>query len=223
MHPEPSLTSFSPSFADRLDMNEPSSFCDGSCGSGRTDLENITTPFLLPGLPGNVVILDAPYPEGYNATLWGTSGNVTINGTHTFNSTPPASVDRRAQLSRRVGAGVDVNTPAYEIHAALPRLSSSTVSPNATHAGGKILHLDVHNYYGTMMGRATIKALEAHRCGCSPAPFPTYDCLWADSPSLPRSAPGLASGRLSSRALSPPAPAGRSPTGRATTSPGGRA
>lgn len=141
---EPSLTSLSHSVADRLDMNEPSSFCDGSCGSGRTDLENITTPFLLPGLPGNVVIFDAPYPEGYNATLWGTSGNVTINGTLTFNSTPPASVDRRAQLSRRVGAGVDVNTPAYSIHNALPRLSSSTVSPNATHAGGSIQHFDVH-------------------------------------------------------------------------------
>lgn len=151
-----------------LDMNEPSSFCDGSCGSGRTDIENITTPFLLPGLPGNVIITDAPYPEGYNSTLWGTSGNVTINGTLTFNSTPPAQVDRRAQLSRRVGAGVDVNEPAYSIHNALARLSSSTVSPNATHANGTLQHFDVHNVYGKLMGEGSIKALEAHRPGKRP-------------------------------------------------------
>lgn len=173
--------------------NEPSSFCDGSCGSGRTDLENITTPFLLPGSPGNVVILDGgahllflfvallarltmhraracssrppEFPEGYNASLWGTSGNMTINGTSTFNSAPPAAaLDRRHQLSRRVGAGVDVNEPAYQIHNALGRLSASTVSPNATHANGTIQHFSVHNLWGLMSEFATAKALAANRC-----------------------------------------------------------
>lgn len=153
-----------------LDMNEPSSFCDGSCGTGRKDLENITTPFLLPGSPGNVVVVDGAWPEGYNASLWGSSGNITINGSLTFNSTPPISgstVDRRHQLSRRVGQGVDVNEPAYQIHNALARLSSSTVSPNATHEGG-IVDFDVHSSWGLQSEQATAKVWETYRPGVRP-------------------------------------------------------
>ena len=41
-------------------MNEASSFCDGSCGSG-IDISNTSVPFLLPGVPGNLV---TDYPEG---------------------------------------------------------------------------------------------------------------------------------------------------------------
>jgi alpha-glucosidase len=45
-----------------LDMNEASSFCEGSCGSGldAKGLSNTTTPFVLPGQPGNMV---TDYPE----------------------------------------------------------------------------------------------------------------------------------------------------------------
>nr|ALS55547.1 alpha-glucosidase [Phaffia rhodozyma] len=147
-----------------IDMNEPSSFCEGSCGSS-ADLNNITPPFLLPGQPGAVTLIDGTFPEGYNATLWGYSGNLTINGSLTFNSTPPnyGRPDRRSQLSRRVGQGVDVNTPAYEIHNALDKLAISTVSPNATHLNGDIQDIDVHNLFGYMEGIATFNVWNTYK------------------------------------------------------------
>jgi alpha-glucosidase len=45
-----------------LDMNEATSFCEGSCGTGASvqDLGNTSTPFILPGDPGNLV---QDYPE----------------------------------------------------------------------------------------------------------------------------------------------------------------
>jgi alpha-glucosidase len=45
-----------------LDMNEASSFCEGSCGTGLSAKEfgNTSTPFPLPGQPGGYV---TAYPE----------------------------------------------------------------------------------------------------------------------------------------------------------------
>lgn len=55
--------------------------------------------------------------QGYNATLWGTSGNITVNGSLTYGSTPPKLSKSEAHyLEKRVGKGVDLNTPAYEVH-----------------------------------------------------------------------------------------------------------
>ncbi|KAF9528217.1 glycosyl hydrolases family 31-domain-containing protein [Crepidotus variabilis] len=59
-----------------LDMNEASSFCEGSCGTG-VDLSNTTAPFFLPGNPGNMVV---DYPECYNSTIHGPSGNLSVGG-----------------------------------------------------------------------------------------------------------------------------------------------
>ncbi|KAI0310612.1 glycosyl hydrolases family 31-domain-containing protein, partial [Amylostereum chailletii] len=146
-----------------LDMNEPSSFCDGSWrpfGSGTgVDLNNVTTPIILPGEPSNLV---TDYPEGYNATPWGSRGNMTINGTLTYGSVPPSTGLFRTLPKRGVGAGGDpnaeLNTPPYAIHNAFGRLSIHTVSPNATHAGG-YAELDTHNLFGYMEERATHLAL----------------------------------------------------------------
>ncbi|KAJ7627419.1 glycosyl hydrolases family 31-domain-containing protein [Roridomyces roridus] len=138
-----------------LDMNEASSFCDGSCGSG-IDISNTTLPVLLPGAPGNLV---TDYPEGYNATISGPSGNVTINGTLTFGAT-----DDSSSLSKRgVGAGnqtgIDINAPPYAIHNGNGRLSIHTLATNATHFGG-YADLDTHNLWGLMETIATHKALQ---------------------------------------------------------------
>ncbi|KAF9779894.1 glycosyl hydrolases family 31-domain-containing protein [Thelephora terrestris] len=136
-----------------LDMNEVSSFCDGSCGTG-ANLSNTSVPFYLPGHPNNLVI---DYPEGYNVTRFGPSGNLTVNGTHTYdpsvringvgNNVTPGSGDKRHGTE-----------PSYSVHNGNGPLSSLTIAANATHASG-LGELDVHNLWGLMNSQATFKAL----------------------------------------------------------------
>ncbi|KAJ7892526.1 hypothetical protein B0H14DRAFT_3427931 [Mycena olivaceomarginata] len=106
-----------------LDMNEASSFCDGSCGTV-INISNTSMPFLLPSDPGNPI---TDYPEGYNATISGPSGNITVNGTLTYGAT--SSVVSTLS-SRRIGTGgqtdVDLNIPPYAIHNGFGRLSKET-------------------------------------------------------------------------------------------------
>ncbi|EIN04541.1 hypothetical protein PUNSTDRAFT_47500 [Punctularia strigosozonata HHB-11173 SS5] len=164
-----------------LDMNEASSFCDGSCGTG-IDISNTSTPFLLPGVPGNPV---STYPECYDVDRFGPSGNITVNGTLTCNATSSfsAALTERADLVERkkdekkdekkerkkdekkrrgLGAGgqpdVELNAPPYAIHNGNGRLSLHALATNATHAGG-FVELDTHNLWGTMEAIASHKAL----------------------------------------------------------------
>ncbi|KIM86518.1 glycoside hydrolase family 31 protein [Piloderma croceum F 1598] len=140
------------------DMNEASSFCDGSCGTG-ANLSNTTVPNFLPGSPENPV---TAYPECYNSTISGPSGNMTVNSTSTYtcDSTNSSSIT----LSRRgIGAGnqsgVDLNAPPYPIHNGNGRLAIHALATNATHAGG-YAELDVHNLWGMMEEKATHKAIQ---------------------------------------------------------------
>ncbi|KAJ7240162.1 glycosyl hydrolases family 31-domain-containing protein [Mycena haematopus] len=137
-----------------LDMNEASSFCDGSCGTG-IDISNTSTPFLLPGMPGNLV---TDYPEGYNATISGPSGNITVNGTLTYGATAGSTLSTRG-IGAGNQTGVELNTPPYAIHNANGRLSSHGLATNATHHGGYV-ELDTHNLWGLMEAEATHKALK---------------------------------------------------------------
>ncbi|RPD82750.1 hypothetical protein L226DRAFT_450346 [Lentinus tigrinus ALCF2SS1-7] len=148
-----------------LDVNEPASKCDGSCGTG-ADYSNLTLPFLIPGEPGDLV---TDWPEGYNVTVWGPSGNITINGTLTYdnNGTSLAALNRRG-----LGAGhqsdVDLNNPQYAIHnGTFGPVWSGTVATNATHAGGYV-ELDVHNLWGLMEEKATHLALLSIHAGKRP-------------------------------------------------------
>ncbi|OJT04578.1 Alpha-glucosidase [Trametes pubescens] len=138
-----------------LDMNEPSSFCLGSCGTG-IEHTNTSTPFLLPGKPGNLV---TEFPEGYDATVWGPSGNMTINGTLTFtNATKNLATRGLGGLGAGGQQDVDLNDPPYAIHNGDGPLSTKTVATNATNAGG-FVELDVHNMWGLMEEKATHLAL----------------------------------------------------------------
>ncbi|KAF8547986.1 glycoside hydrolase family 31 protein [Imleria badia] len=135
-----------------LDMNEPSSFCSYSCGTGANF--SALQPF---NVVGTVVI---GYPECYNETLWGPSGNMTINGTST-NSCPPGTTET---LSKRgVGAGAEPNvnltSPPYAIHNGYGALSTNTLATNATHSGGYV-ELDVHNMFGMLEEKTTHLALQ---------------------------------------------------------------
>ncbi|PFH48160.1 glycoside hydrolase family 31 protein [Amanita thiersii Skay4041] len=135
-----------------LDMNEASSFCDGSCGTG-ADLSKTDPPFLLPGVPGNPV---ADYPECYDVKSFGPSGNMTINGTSTCR--PGDSNLATRGLGAGHQQGVELNMPPYTIHNGFGRLSEHTLAPNATHVDG-IVELDAHNLFGLMEEKATHMAL----------------------------------------------------------------
>ncbi|EJF67386.1 hypothetical protein DICSQDRAFT_151660 [Dichomitus squalens LYAD-421 SS1] len=140
-----------------LDMNEVSSFCTGSCGTG-VDLSIPPTPVLLPGTPGDLV---TDFPEGYNATVWGPSGNMTINGTSTFGNNGNTE---NTIVKRGLGAGqekqVNFNHPPYAIHNGfgLNDLDEKTIATNATHANG-LVEIDTHNLWGLMEEKATHLAL----------------------------------------------------------------
>ncbi|KAI9062310.1 glycoside hydrolase family 31 protein [Trametes sanguinea] len=144
-----------------LDVNEPSSFCIGSCGTG-ANLTAATIPTMFfPGTPGNLV---TEYPEGYNATIWGPSGNITINGTLTFgnHSVAPSREHTKRGLGAAAEPGVDLNSPPYALHNADGFLSTHTVSTNATHANGAV-ELDTHNLWGLMEEKAThLSLLDIH-------------------------------------------------------------
>ncbi|KAI0668774.1 glycosyl hydrolases family 31-domain-containing protein [Trametes maxima] len=142
-----------------LDMNEPASFCNGSCGTG-ADLAEATIPTShFPGTPGNLV---TDYPEGYNATIWGPSGNLTINGTLTYgDDTATRELSKRA-VGAAAEPGVDLNSPPYAIHNADGPVWANTVSTNATHANGAA-ELDVHNLWGLMEEKTTHLGLLALR------------------------------------------------------------
>ncbi|KAK0443217.1 hypothetical protein EV421DRAFT_1735826 [Armillaria borealis] len=89
-----------------LDMNEASSFCDGSYGTG-ANLTNTGVSFLLPGEPGNLVLdYRGEYLDYLRFHAQVPVGNMTVNGTLT------CVVTINQTLSRR---GVDLNTPPYAI------------------------------------------------------------------------------------------------------------
>ncbi|KAF9472639.1 hypothetical protein BDN70DRAFT_844291 [Pholiota conissans] len=138
-----------------LDMNEASSFCDGSCGTG-ADLSNTSPPFLLPGQPGNLV---SAYPECYNPSISGPSGNVTVDGALTCQLDATNSSLHQRGLGAGKQQGVDLNTPPYAIHNGNGRLSIHALATNASHAGGQV-ELDVHNLWGLMEEKATHLALQ---------------------------------------------------------------
>ncbi|EJD47637.1 hypothetical protein AURDEDRAFT_61870, partial [Auricularia subglabra TFB-10046 SS5] len=150
-----------------LDMNEVSSFCDGSCGSG-IDISNTTAPFVLPGEPGNLV---TNWPEwyDYNGTVSGPSGNITVDGELTCRAT---ELKPKPELLRRgLGAAnqtdIDINSPPYAIHNGFGPLWIHTVATNATHAAG-YAELDTHSLWGLMEEHVTHESLTKIRKGTRP-------------------------------------------------------
>ncbi|KAF8436228.1 glycoside hydrolase family 31 protein [Boletus edulis BED1] len=136
-----------------LDMNEASSFCPYSCGTGA----NLSA--LIPLDESGRVLTN--WPECYNATKWGTSGNMTIDGVSTnsctTNSTTTTVVKRDIAAGQE--AGFNINDPPYKIHNGFGPLSNHTLATNATHQDGYV-ELDVHNMFGLMEEKTTYLALK---------------------------------------------------------------
>ena len=52
----------------------------------------------------------------YNATIWGPSGNITINGTLTYGNASAAGAHAKRGLGAAAEPGVNLNSPPYAIH-----------------------------------------------------------------------------------------------------------
>ncbi|KAG1814614.1 glycoside hydrolase family 31 protein [Suillus subaureus] len=145
-----------------LDMNEASSFCSDSCGTGAN--YSALAPL---SVAGTVV---TGYPECYNETIWGPSGNMTINGTYTNSCTTSSTttlverrdVEGRGVERRGVGAVLFVLYYGFDLtrNKAIGSLYRNTLATNATHSGG-YAELDVHNMFGFMEEKTTHLAIQS--------------------------------------------------------------
>ncbi|KAF3922008.1 Alpha-glucosidase [Dactylellina cionopaga] len=145
-----------------LDMNEVSSFCVGSCGSGQVDLNPVHPPFKLPGERGSVIY---SYPEGFNVTnsTESAAAAAAAKAQDEWNSqqNPPSTVTTPYYQIPAVTPDVrNINHPPYAINHAQGDhdLAVHAVSPNATHYDGTSEY-DVHSIWGALEIKATYATL----------------------------------------------------------------
>ncbi|KAL1980272.1 hypothetical protein VTN96DRAFT_4416 [Rasamsonia emersonii] len=143
-----------------LDMNEVSSFCVGSCGTGNLTLNPVHPNFALPGEPGAVIY---DYPEDFNVTnaTAAASASAASSSQAAATATATSSSTTISYLRTTPTPGVrNVNYPPYVINHVQEGhdLSVHAVSPNATHVDG-VQEYDVHNLWGYQETNATYHAL----------------------------------------------------------------
>ncbi|PYH96809.1 extracellular alpha-glucosidase aglu [Aspergillus ellipticus CBS 707.79] len=140
------------------DMNEVSSFCIGSCGSGNLSL-NPVSGTTLPGAPGNIIF---DYPEAFNITNATEAASASAGAASQAAATATTTSTSVSYLSRTEPTpGVrNVEYPPYVINNVQDGhdLSAHAVTPNATHADG-VQEYDVHSLFGHQELNATYQAL----------------------------------------------------------------
>jgi alpha-glucosidase len=146
-----------------IDMSEVSSFCVGSCGSGKV-LENpVAPPFSLPGAPGSVIY---DYPEGFNLTnateassASAASSSQAASVASAATASGPTPTSTTPYLTSTPTPGVrNINYPPYVINNVQGDLAVHAVSPNATHHDGSVEY-EYHNLFGHQILNATYHAL----------------------------------------------------------------
>lgn len=122
-----------------IDMNEVSSFCVGSCGTGNLTLNPAHPPFKLPGEPGAVIY---EYPEGFNltnATEAASASEASSSQAASSSTSAGVSTSTTSYLRTTPTPGVrDINYPPYVIKHVNGDLAVHATSPNATHVDGVV-------------------------------------------------------------------------------------
>ncbi|KAF2681021.1 glycoside hydrolase family 31 protein [Lentithecium fluviatile CBS 122367] len=141
-----------------IDMNEVSSFCVGSCGTGNVTLNPAHVPFALPGETGNKIY---EFPEAFNitnATQAASASAASSSQAASLSTAPPASSTSTTYLRTTPIPGVrNVNHPPYVINHVNGDLAVHAVSPNATHANG-VEEYDAHNIWGRVSSHQILNA-----------------------------------------------------------------
>ena len=155
-----------------LDMNEASSFCVGSCGTGNVTQNPVHPPFPLNGEPGEVIY---DYPEGFNLTNATEAASASAGSASQVAATStPSSLSISTTMAATPTPTIDptienINYPPYAINHQQGNhdLAVHAVSPNATHHDGT-LEYNIHNIWGYRESVATYNALIDHHPGIRP-------------------------------------------------------
>lgn len=153
-----------------LDMNEQSSFVPGNAADSKTNLSDTPSHVASTSVAG--------WPQGYNNLTWGSSGNMTVNGSLTYAPGPVQNnvygspdLDTANQVFNKA-FGPDepdfayenattrfLDNPPYAIHNGLHYMESplqlnldkKTVAMETVGVDGKRVMYDVHNLDGSLM------------------------------------------------------------------------
>lgn len=140
-----------------LDMNEASSFCVGSCGTGRLGENQVHPPFALPGEQGAIVV---SYPEGFNVTNGTEAAAASSASSSQASAVSATAMPSNTNYVRTTPTPGVRNTemPPYEINNYNGALGVHGLAGNATHADGTADY-DIHNIWGYEESIATYNAL----------------------------------------------------------------
>ncbi|KAH7039727.1 extracellular alpha-glucosidase aglu [Microdochium trichocladiopsis] len=158
-----------------LDVNDATSFCTYSCGTGIAMAEDpIHVPFALPGDANTSLAVDYMYPEGFAVTNASEAASASAalasqSAMYPMQSSTPTPTYTRTQPTMGVR---NLNFPPYAINAPLDghSLVKQVITPNATSNDGPYnsTQYELHNLYGHFSGNATYHALLATKPGIRP-------------------------------------------------------
>jgi alpha-glucosidase len=156
-----------------LDVNDATSFCTGSCGTGMLEANPIHVPFALPGDPDSKVAVSFDYPEMFNVTNSTEAASASSALASQSSAYPMTSTATTTHLRTSATPGVrQLNFPPYAVkNDAVPgnSLVKQVISPNATHNDAyKSTEYDLHNLYGHMSTKSTFNGLKAAKPGVRP-------------------------------------------------------
>ncbi|OAG14111.1 hypothetical protein CC77DRAFT_1067362 [Alternaria alternata] len=145
-----------------LDISDLSSWCTGSCGTGRLADNPIHVPFKLPGEPGQI---NYDYPEAFdqtNATEAASASAASASQASAY-PTPTTTVGTATVGFTSATPGVrNITFPPYALNLTLEghSLLRQAVASYATHNDGyNTTEYELHNTYGYVSGKATYNAL----------------------------------------------------------------
>lgn len=145
-----------------LDINDLSSWCTGSCGTGRLQDNPVHVPFKLPGEPGQI---NYDYPEAFdqtNATEAASASAASISQASAY-PTPTTTMGTATVGFTSPTPGVrNITFPPYALNLTLPghSLLKEGIAPYAVHNDEfSTTEYELHNTYGYTSGKATYNAL----------------------------------------------------------------
>ncbi|EPX71699.1 alpha-glucosidase Agl1 [Schizosaccharomyces octosporus yFS286] len=149
-----------------LDMNEPSSFCVGSCGSELVNWNPVHPPMMLPGESSSPVFVYPNISNPSNTTEFYSAYTAVLSQYH---ATATTSFQTVHSTPGPLGDKPNINHPPYAINQEQGNhdLANHGVSPNATHYDGT-LRYNLFNVYGYTEGKVTHQALSELQPGRRP-------------------------------------------------------